>query len=41
MRVPLCVVFWPLNDVPAGRNKLLSQEEQDGAPLQQQQIKTS
>jgi len=32
MRVPLCVVFWPLNHVPAGSNKLLSQEEQDVTP---------
>jgi hypothetical protein len=28
MRVPDCVVSWPLNHVPAGSNKLLSQEEQ-------------
>jgi len=41
MRVPLCVVFWPLNDLPAGSNELLSQEEKNVAPLKQQQIKTS
>jgi hypothetical protein len=41
VRVPLCVVSWPLNYVPAGSNKLLSQEEQDVAPVHQQQIKIS